>query len=306
MRLLIVAAVISLNSLPFAFVLLLNWLGTDSRDVVWLLLLCMVVLAGVLTRFRHYPRVAARITQTIRDIFNSEQARKLNMLRATRSFSLLSIQQLRLLSTHARVVAFRANEVIFHEGDVGVDLYIITQGNVLVYREKESSPFEIKVFGDGEFFGEMALLDEKTRSANARAISDVEMLMLDRRFFLEAVRIEPGISIFIMKELSLRTRDFNAYAEQLAHRYSEVERIALRLLGLAAQIGEFEGSLVRMRRELVQDVLGEEMTSETIKAHLSHIEQAGDIIVEAEYVIMPDYYALFKRLFSDHGSPKAT
>ncbi|MGH2593430.1 MAG: Crp/Fnr family transcriptional regulator [Anaerolineae bacterium] len=227
----------------------------------------------------------------------------LESLRALQAATSLSDRQIELLISKARRRIFEPDETIFREGDTGSDLYIIEDGQVFVYKGGEAtSMFEVKIFVTGEFLGEMALLDAEPRSASARAIVRTKVLIIDRQWFFEAVKIEPTISIGFMRALSLRTRDFTAYTEQLASRYSESERIALRLLGLAAQTGSFDGKTMRMNLDLAKNVLMLGTKSETVTQVLSRMQAQGLINIKPPDLIVPDYPNLFQTLVAQFQS----
>ena len=63
---------------------------------------------------------------------------------------------------------FRANEVIFREGDVGDCAYLIEKGSVLIFLNKDGAEYPLKVLGKGEVFGEMSLFS-RTRNASVVA-----------------------------------------------------------------------------------------------------------------------------------------
>lgn len=76
---------------------------------------------------------------------------------------------------------FEKGEVIFHEGDVGDYLYIVVSGSIEVYREADGNT--IATIGQGEFFGEMALLNQKTRTLSARCAETTELLAIRKGEF---------------------------------------------------------------------------------------------------------------------------
>lgn len=78
---------------------------------------------------------------------------------------------------------FETNEIIFHEGDVGDYLYIIVNGEVEVYQEKEKEKNIIAKLGKGEYFGEMALLNQRSRLATVKCLSPVDVLALRKSDF---------------------------------------------------------------------------------------------------------------------------
>ena len=82
----------------------------------------------------------------------------------------LSAQELRLLATYSREEHFPPNAVIFGEGETGDSLYIVVDGAIRISRMVPGMGEEcLSVVGRGEVFGEMALIDEQPRSADARA-----------------------------------------------------------------------------------------------------------------------------------------
>jgi NADH dehydrogenase len=78
---------------------------------------------------------------------------------------------------------FEANEIIFHEGDIGDYLYIITKGKVEVLKNIEGKSTPVATLCQGEYFGEMALVNQRTRSATIRCIEPTDVLALKKRDF---------------------------------------------------------------------------------------------------------------------------
>ena len=140
-----------------------------------------------------------------------------DLLRAMQPFSSLTDEEIRLLSSNAKLRTFERDEIIFQEGESANSLFIVVEGHVLIYKSDEAGEkFEVAIFSNGGFFGEMALLDDKPRSASAQAITPTTVLTLDRQSFMAAVSMAPKISIAIMQALSMRMRGFTTYAQQLA------------------------------------------------------------------------------------------
>lgn len=78
---------------------------------------------------------------------------------------------------------FENGEVIFHEGDIGDFLYIIVNGKVEVFHHKDGKEESVCQLGKGEFFGEMAILNEKRRNATIRCIEPTDVLALRKSDF---------------------------------------------------------------------------------------------------------------------------
>ncbi|MCF7853020.1 MAG: FAD-dependent oxidoreductase [Simkaniaceae bacterium] len=78
---------------------------------------------------------------------------------------------------------FEKGEIIFHEGDVGDYLYIITDGEVAVLKTKGGKQEQVATLGKGEYFGEMALVHQKMRSATVKCLQPTNVLALRKSDF---------------------------------------------------------------------------------------------------------------------------
>ncbi|HDQ00392.1 MAG TPA: cyclic nucleotide-binding domain-containing protein [bacterium] len=107
---------------------------------------------------------------------------------------------------------FSANDVIFQEGDQGDTMYLVSRGCVSIFFEVQKGKRlrRIASFGEGTFFGEMALLEQKPRSASAIADRDTELYTMTRHDFMELIEKSPNIAtkvqLGIACELSSRLR----------------------------------------------------------------------------------------------------
>src|SRR5438128_2764535 len=91
-------------------------------------------------------------------------------------FTQLSGEQIAHLAGLGKVTKFDANTHLFHEGDSGENMYIVAAGSVRIYKSAESGiESEISVAHQGDFFGELALLDSHPRSASGITLSACEL-----------------------------------------------------------------------------------------------------------------------------------
>ena len=102
----------------------------------------------------------------------------------------------------------RAGETLFKEGDAGDEMYLIRSGRIKIVKDLEGATKTLAVIGEGEFFGEMALLDKSPRSAAAIAESDAKLIIVDRDAFLSSVNKNPFIK-YIIETLTTRLRKTN-------------------------------------------------------------------------------------------------
>ncbi len=99
-------------------------------------------------------------------------------------FSLLSAEEIDLLSPHLSRVELGAGEVLFHEGDQGNDLYILAEGAAAAsIHLPDGGTREIARFAPGDFFGEMSIFDEAPRSASCAAVEKSALFSLSRNAF---------------------------------------------------------------------------------------------------------------------------
>lgn len=105
----------------------------------------------------------------------------------------LSASELRLLATYSREVRYPAEAVIFSEGQRGNELFIVVDGQVRVSRHLPGMGEEaLAILGRGEIFGEMALIDDEPRSADARAhLQPCTTFVVDRQRLEEILDMDP-------------------------------------------------------------------------------------------------------------------
>ena len=114
---------------------------------------------------------------------------------------------------------FEAGGTIFREGDLGSEMYIIQRGHVRISLVVGGRERELAVLEKGDFFGEIALLDESpARSATATAIDAVEVLELSSRDLDQILRRKPDIAVRMMTKLSERLRESNRRFEEFGSR----------------------------------------------------------------------------------------
>jgi CRP-like cAMP-binding protein len=105
---------------------------------------------------------------------------------------------------------FQDLEVIFEEGSYGDEMYIVHSGAVQLVKKSTGREIVIATIQPGEFFGEMALVDNAPRSVSAVAGADqTRLLALDRDKFLFLVSHQPAFALTVMHVLCQRIREMN-------------------------------------------------------------------------------------------------
>ena len=113
------------------------------------------------------------------------------------------------MSTGALGKVYEDGEVIFRHGDIGDSMYIVQEGKVEVFVERDGKEVRLRVLGQGESVGEMAIFAREVRSATVRAIGKVRVLTVDKRNFLTRVQQDPSLAFRILETMSRRIRELS-------------------------------------------------------------------------------------------------
>jgi CRP-like cAMP-binding protein len=206
----------------------------------------------------------------------------INRLRHVPIFQRLSDEHLTYLSARLGERSYPRGATIFHQGSEGDELHLIVSGQVRIFTNSESGQeLSVRIFADGAFFGELALLDGRPRSASAEAMRATTTLTLHRTAFLQAIEAFPGIAITVLEELSGRLRATNTYIEHLTSN-SAAQRVIRTLLDLADQHGIAEHDATRINLHLTQNDLASLVgtTRETVNRVLSGLREQGLVRIE--------------------------
>jgi len=111
--------------------------------------------------------------------------------------------------------AFPSGTVLFEEGQPGDDMYIVIDGEIELRRQVGESERVLAVLPAGEFFGEMAILNRRPRSATAVVRSDARLFVIDGTTFEAMLRARPEIALRIIRSLSARLDSANRHVELL-------------------------------------------------------------------------------------------
>jgi hypothetical protein len=120
-------------------------------------------------------------------------------------------------------------DIIFSEGDIGTEMFIIQSGVVELFKSIAGETRVLATLEKGDFFGEMSVLEDVPRNASARAKTDVEVVRINGATFDTMLKSNTEIAIRMMRKLSRRLRDVSSMLEEaLGRRVAEEERPAVR------------------------------------------------------------------------------
>ena len=218
-------------------------------------------------------------------------------LRSIPLFSSISVDDLSGLSRQFTRRRYRRDEIIFHRGDFGSTFHVINSGRVKlsIPLEHEEDMF-LAHLGPGDFFGELALLDERPRSATATARDSTETLALEREDFLDFVKLYPDVAVGILAVLAQRIRNLDSQLQSVIL-FKPQARLAQALLELVSTHGsEIRGgwqiSIPLTNSELAEMI---RVTAGTIRRLLRDFRDAGIVSVENQRYIIHKPEELRKR-----------
>ncbi|MEP6707385.1 MAG: DUF1003 domain-containing protein [Pyrinomonadaceae bacterium] len=174
---------------------------------------------------------------------NTPPEMTLEALRSVPLFAALSDEAARELRSLLKVREVKSGTVLFHAGDSGDAMYLIESGRIRIsLRDEDKKDVTLAELAGGDFFGEMALIDGKQRSADASVSEDARLAILARDKFLSFVRTNPDVALEMLSAVTERLRrtddllrrrvSRNVNEEQAAH-----STVADRAADLLAEFG---------------------------------------------------------------------
>ena len=209
-----------------------------------------------------------------------------SFLRQVPLFEGLKEEDLEAIASVTVTRSFSKDQVIILAEEEGDALFIIRTGQVKVSIVSEDGREVIlSLLGEGAVFGELALLDEKPRSANVVAMEDAQLYMVHRGDFLQLLYRVPKIAISLLSELASRLRKTDRKIEGLAL-LDVTSRISETLLQLAEEQGEKteEGMHIANRPTHQQLANMSGTTRETVSRVLKRLESQGYIVCKGRTV----------------------
>ncbi|MBC7185562.1 MAG: Crp/Fnr family transcriptional regulator [Calditrichaeota bacterium] len=223
----------------------------------------------------------------------------LRLLRSIPIFSGLNEEDLERIAQLCVHKTCAPNQLILVEEESGQSLFIIKRGSVKVsHVSDEGREVILSILNAGDFFGEMALLDGRGRSANVTALVETELLVLRRGDFLGLLEDYPQISIALLRELAGRIRRSDSHISALSLK-DAMGRVAMALVHVAEKTGRPRGQeMIIPKLPIQQDLANMAGTArETISRAMGQFEEMGYLQREGHRVVIKDFEA-FKRAFS--------
>jgi CRP/FNR family cyclic AMP-dependent transcriptional regulator len=195
--------------------------------------------------------------------------------------------------------SYRRGEVIFHQDDPGSAMHIVKSGQVkIATTSPEGEEVIIAILKNSDFFGELSLLDDKPRSANAVAMEATQTLMLRRGDFMDILDQHHEMVSAVLTSLSERLRRTDQLLEDAVF-LDLPARLSKRLLELAQKHGVKTDKGLEIDLRLTQQDLAAALgvTRVALNKHLGRLQDEDLISLESKRIIITRPEDLSKRVY---------
>lgn len=213
-----------------------------------------------------------------------------NALRAIPLFHDFSDAQIEKVSEVVSMQRVGRHQFIVREGDPGETFYLIVEGSVAVCRlGSDGRETILSILKEGDFFGEMSILDSSLRSASIKSLTEVELGFIKRDDFLALLDNNPQIGRLLVIELSDRLRDANQLIAATTSQDIR-SRLASLLLNLSENFGEPADNGIRISLRLTNQEMANMIgtTRETVNRTLNRFWDDRMIDMRTSHVVVVD------------------
>jgi CRP-like cAMP-binding protein len=220
-----------------------------------------------------------------------------DVLRRAPLFAALDDEQAAELRASMTEVTLARGDSLFHEGDPGDRLYVVTEGKVKLHRTSpDGRENMLAVIGPGELIGELSLFDPGPRTATATAVTDVKLARMPQSTLRLWIEAHPEIGEQLLRVLARRLRRTNDSVADLI--FTDVPgRVAKALLQMADRFGSRESDGLRVKHGLTQEELAQLVgaSRETVNKALADFVHRGWIQLQGKSVVVLDEERLRRR-----------
>jgi CRP-like cAMP-binding protein len=214
-------------------------------------------------------------------------------------FSTLVPEELDRVAEVAVPRQFQASQVVFREGDTSDTCYVIRSGHARAIRaHQDGRSITLAQFGPGDFFGELAMLDEERRSATIETLEEMEAIAILGADMRRLLRQHPEISVKLITTLGRRLRETN---ERLTRQsFQTVQSRVATVLGQLVSAAQAEGApdrdvLINSTQAELAQLAGS--SRESASRFLAVLERAGIITQGRGRLIVHDRAALERYVY---------
>ncbi|NOZ54198.1 MAG: Crp/Fnr family transcriptional regulator [Gammaproteobacteria bacterium] len=201
-------------------------------------------------------------------------------------FSDLPEADIQAISSLAATRTYHRNTIIISEGDHSDSMYVILSGKVkILLSDDEGKEIIINIQGNGEYFGELALLDDAPRSATVMTIEECRLVVVSKSAFEDCLAKNAELALRVIRGLSSRLRGLTENVKSLAL-MDVYGRVARTLLELAKPISE--GLIIdqKLTQRDIACMVG--ASREMVSRILKDLSKGGYITINHKNIIIHD------------------
>ena len=221
----------------------------------------------------------------------------INVLKRIPLFASLPEADQQNLVSLLRRVNLRKGEILFRQGDEGISLYLILQGRIKISLSRQMDVVTLAILGQGEFLGEMALLDGLPRSADAIALEDSYLYALNRKDFLSFLVNNEKAVHAVLSSLSIRLRKTDTLLAEMCFLNLSL-RLVQKLVELVQQLPSDENNpnecTLKVSQQELGNILG--VSRESINKELKHLRDKGIVSTSRNCIHIHNLASLRKRI----------
>ncbi len=208
------------------------------------------------------------------------------MLQNIPLFSALSQEDLEAISSHAVAKNYPKGNIVINEGDHSDSLYVILAGKVKVFlTDEHHKEVIVDIQRAGDYFGELALLDEAPRSTSVMTMEPCTFLVVSKGALERCLANNPKVALNLIKDLAQRLRATTENVRSLAL-LDVYGRIARTLLQLARRDGEENVIDERLTHQDLANMVG--ASREMVSRIMADLAKGGYIRVEGRKIIVKE------------------
>lgn len=193
---------------------------------------------------------------------------------------------------------YKKGTILFFEGDPGEDFYLVKNGVVKIYRLDDTKEIILALFRDGDFFGEMSLIQKGlTRSATAETLEACSIYTLSRSEFFQFLESSPRLCLKLLEITADRLRKANEQIFDLTF-LGVRSRIFKTIIRLSEEYGEpsQQGSFINMKltHQELANLVG--TVRESVTKVLQELQEENIILIQKKKIILKNMDALQRKL----------
>ncbi|NOX91117.1 MAG: Crp/Fnr family transcriptional regulator [Gammaproteobacteria bacterium] len=188
------------------------------------------------------------------------------------------------VSSLAVTRSFPKNTLVICEGDTSDSLYVVLSGKVKVFlSDEEGKEVTLNLQGSGEYFGELAILDEAPRSASVMTVEDTRLAVLSKAAFERCMEQHATIALVVMRGLACRLRELTENVRSLAL-MDVYGRVARLLLDMSEEVDGKNVIKQRLTQRDIASMVG--ASREMVSRILRDLSVGGYITIENKIITL--------------------